>query len=268
MSMFVKLMIVVVVLLASIMAAAYFLRNKLTYFPDKHLVGLPLQMGLEYRDANFTSADGTKLAGWIVEKQNARGWALVCHGNGGNVSYNLELLNTIAKNGFNVLIFDYRGFGNSEGTPTEEGLYADTIAAADFLMEQPGFNPHRFLIYGHSIGAAAALYCAIERRPSELILEAPFSCLADAAASHYPAFIVRPVLGRQYDNMARIGKLLCPLLIVHGMTDGVIPQSLGKKLFDEAKGDKTFASHPNGHNNAHDCSEYENAVRDFIDRFY
>ncbi|MGH9658807.1 MAG: alpha/beta hydrolase [Bryobacteraceae bacterium] len=216
----------------------YFWANRMIYYPHKHPQGLwHLQEQLRAADVWLTAGDGTKLHGWWVAVEGSRVATLFLHGNAGNVTHRVFSFQAITAAGSSVLVVDYRGYGRSEGSPSEKGLYADADAAYEYLLRQ-GYTPERIVIHGESLGSAVAVDLAARKACGALVLEAPFSSAAAVANTVLP--LVGPLVVRSYDSKSKIGRVRAPLLVVHGDRDSVIPFRLGRELFDAAPEPKTF----------------------------
>jgi len=208
------------------------------YWDTKQLVGAS--------DAWLETSDGVKLHGWWVRRENSRLATLFLHGNGDNISYYTPYIEETIAAGSSVLIIDYRGYGRSAGSPSEQGLYHDSDAGYLYLLDQ-GYRAEQIIIYGQSLGSAVAIDLASRRPCAALILEAPFSSASDVAGSLIP--FIGPLLVRSYNSLPKIGGIRVPKLIIHGDRDGTIPLRLGRKPFDAAPGPKTFWIVPGaGHN--------------------
>jgi fermentation-respiration switch protein FrsA (DUF1100 family) len=191
--------------------------------------------GFKREDVRFTSADGTKLHGWMVPYAGSKRAVLYCHGNGEHVAFNADLIKFLSnKLRANVFIFDYRGYGRSEGRPNEAGCIADGRAAQRWLAERVGIQPRDVVLIGRSLGGGVAVALAAEEGARALVLESTFPSMPDAAACHYPWLPVRWAMDNQYDSIARIAGYDGPLLQSHGTMDEIIPSALGRRLFDAA----------------------------------
>lgn len=225
------------------------LLNSLLYFPSRAIVDTPGRAGLDYRDLGFETGDGERLHGWwIPAPEAALGHLLLCHGNAGNVGDRVLHAALLTAIGFDVLLFDYRGYGRSSGRPSEAGTYRDSRAALACLLEQPGVDPERILYLGESLGGACALDLALERPPAGLVLLSAFAGVRELARQHYP-FLPAALVPDAYPTLRRIGQLRAPLLVLHGDADEIVPLSQGRDLLEAAPGPKrmhVFAGR--GHN--------------------
>lgn len=223
------------------------------YHPDpwqdkdwRGISGIPLE------DVWFSSADGTKLFGWYVEATADRPVILWCHGNAGNIINRLDNLRELSRIGLSVFIFDYRGYGRSQGRPSEEGLYQDAIGAHDYLTRQRMIRPERLIVFGRSLGAAVAAELAAQKPAAGLVFESSFPSIEAVARFHYGGLPVHWLLGAEFRLLDRLPQLSLPKLIIHGDQDDIIPIELGRQVFEAAKPPKSFYV-VNGadHNNTH-----------------
>ncbi|NLF07507.1 MAG: alpha/beta hydrolase, partial [Pirellulaceae bacterium] len=230
-----------------VVAASMFMENQLIFFPTRYPGGVWKPEGLEYEDAWFSSADGVRLHGWHVPHDNPRAVILFCHGNAGNVTHRasvLKILHDYA--GASVMIFDYRGYGRSEGKPSGPGVLADARAARAWLAEREQIPESVIVLLGESIGGAVAVDLAARDGARGLVLESTFDALPEVAAYHYPWLPVRWAMRTRLDSASIIGRYRGPLLQAHGDADAIVPLQLGRRLFDAAGEPKRFVLLP-GH---------------------
>jgi fermentation-respiration switch protein FrsA (DUF1100 family) len=225
------------------------MENSLIYFPSVYPEGIRDPPGLQFEDAWFESADGTKLHGWYVPHANPRAVLLVAHGNAGNLSHRYELLQQLAALGVSTMIFDYRGYGRSAGVPGEEGILADARAARRWLATRAGVDENEIVLMGESLGAGVMVDLASRDGARALVLENAFTSLPDVAAFHYPWLPVRTLMRTRMDSAAKIGKFRGPLLQVHGDADTIIPFAIGQQLHAAANEPKTFLTISGGDHN-------------------
>lgn len=195
--------------------------------------------GLPIQDVQFRSADGVKLHGWLVEAPGSPGIVLWCHGNAANVINRLDQLARWHAGGISILIFDYRGYGRSQGRPSEPGLYRDAVAAYELVRER-GWPPERIVLYGQSLGAAVAIELATQRPVAGVILEAPFPSVRAVVKLYYGALPLHWLLCARYDLVSRLARVQAPLLVAHGDSDRIISFRLGREVFDAARQPKEF----------------------------
>jgi hypothetical protein len=236
------------------------------YFPPPRDDGDWEHPGLEIEDAQFTSADGTKLHGWYVEHPRPKAHVLLCHGNAEHVAYLGDLLRLYRDElQCSALAWDYRGYGKSEGTCDEQGILADGRAAQAWLAQRAGIRPGDVVIVGRSLGGGVAVDAAATVGARGLVLERTFTSMPDVAALHYPWLPVRLLMRTQYNSREKIAQYHGPLLMSHGTSDDVIPYEIGRQLFDAAPSKrKTFIAEAGyGHNDPH-TRTYEQALAQFI----
>jgi len=242
----------------------YYLGNRAIYYPERYPKGLwEIQEKLAAKDVWLAARDGAKLHAWWIERPGARVATLFLHGNAGNLTHRAARGLEIAAAGSSVLLLDYRGYGRSEGRPTEKGLYADAEAAYEHLI-QAGHRPERIVVHGESLGTAVAVDLASLRPCGGLILEAPFTSARDVAGRVLP--VLGPLAVWSYNSKRKIGQVRAPILILHGDRDEVIPFDLGRALFDAAPEPKSFwALSGAGHNNLLEVAgaQYRERLRDF-----
>jgi len=196
--------------------------------------------GLPLEDVWFQSSDGTKLFGWYVENAATSAVVLWFHGNAGNIIHRLGNLRELYRLGLSVFLFDYRGYGRSQGSPSEEGLYQDALGAYDHLTRTRLIRPERIILFGRSLGAAVAVEVASQKLAAGLILESSFPSIEAVAKFHYGGLPVHWLLGAEFRLIDRLPNLSLPKLIVHGDQDEIIPLELGRQVFEAAKPPKSF----------------------------
>ncbi|MFA5119289.1 MAG: alpha/beta hydrolase [Candidatus Omnitrophota bacterium] len=238
---------VIVIIILSVFVK--YLEDRSVYFPEKEILASPSVIGLAYEDVSFKTRDGLILNAWFVPADNARNTILLCHGNGGNIGDRLDKIKLLHGLGESVFIFDYRGYGLSEGKPSEKGLYLDAQAAYEYLMISRQVKESRIIVYGESLGSVAALELALKRRPAGIIVEGAFSNAVDMAKIIYPklpSFLFR----NKFDSMRKIVKVSSPVLFFHSRDDEVAPFALGEKLYNASSGSRRFVELSGGHNDA------------------
>jgi len=227
-------------LLVLAIAAALLVANegRFIYFPLRPYDASPAQYGLQAEDLDVTAADGVRLRGWWL-RGGGKTVLVYFHGNGGNISHRLDRSRTLVESlGVDVVLVDYRGYGKSEGRPSEQGLYADGEAIYEAARAR-GFPPERIVLFGESLGCAVAIETALHKPAHAMILEAPFLSVRRMARAVMP--VVPPFLIRtRYDNEAKIGRIDIPKLIAGSDSDDVVPFSQTRRLFELAAEPKTF----------------------------
>ncbi|MDH3691554.1 MAG: alpha/beta hydrolase [Gammaproteobacteria bacterium] len=244
----ISLLSVAAIAYTALLVLVYVFQAHMVYFPYPYLEASPDQANLEFEDVNFNAADGTPLHGWYLPANNALYTVLFFHGNGGNISHRLNTLSIFHRLDLNVFIFDYRGYGLSQGTPTEKGTYSDAEGAWHYLTNSRGVDPSTLLVFGRSLGAGVATWLATQRRPRALIIESAFTSVQDMGAHHYPWLPVRWLSRFHYDSLTRIGNINVPLLVIHSQDDEIVPFSLGRRLFEAARDPKDILQIQGDHN--------------------
>ncbi len=220
------------------------LLNSLLYVPSREIVRQPAELGSSARDLSIETEDEECLHGWWIRAPApSRGHVLFCHGNAGNIGDRVEHAGLLANAGFDVLLFDYRGYGRSSGRPSEEGTYRDARAARRALLLQEEVDESGVLYLGESLGGAVALALALEAPPGGLVLQSTFTSVRDVGRVHYP-FLPSAVVPDAYPSIRLVGKLEAPLLLLHGERDDVVPLSQGRALFEAAAGSKRMRVFP------------------------
>jgi len=225
-------LVVVPILLAIVYTALRFAANSAVYYPLRYPDGLwNLQRDVAATEVWLTARDGVKLNAWWIAAPRAQLVTVFFHGNAGNLTHRIEHMRAIIAAGSSLLLPDYRGYGRSEGKPSEAGLYMDADAAYQWLIDQ-GHAPERIVIQGESLGTAVAVDLAARKACAGVVLEAPFNSAARVAAGILP--FLGPLIMRGFDSKGKIGKVRAPLLFMHGDRDEVIPNELGRDLFAAA----------------------------------
>jgi fermentation-respiration switch protein FrsA (DUF1100 family) len=206
----------------------------LLYFPSRKILQAPADAGLAVDELELATEDGQRLHGWwIAGREPALGHLLFCHGNAGNIGDRVPNAALLTAAGFDVLLFDYRGYGRSSGRPDERGTYRDARAALAALLRRPGVDRGRVFYLGESLGGAVALALAVGCPPRGLILQSTFTSIRDAARAHYP-FIPTVLIPDAYPSLRLIGRLTVPVLVLHGDRDDIVPLAHGQALFAAA----------------------------------
>jgi pimeloyl-ACP methyl ester carboxylesterase len=239
-----------------LMLLLFFFQERLIYFPTKTWAATPATVGLPYEEVWFETADGVKLSGWFVPHHQTQDGAsdssrkviLFFHGNAGNISHRLWSLELFHRLGLSTLIIDYRGYGQSQGSPGEQGTYLDAEAAWRYLVADRQIPPDRIIVFGESLGGAVAAYLAQTHSPQALILFSTFTSVPDMGAQAYPFLPVRLLARVKYDTLARLPEIHCPVLLVHSPGDEVVPYSHGQRLFAAANAPKEFLEIRGRHN--------------------
>jgi fermentation-respiration switch protein FrsA (DUF1100 family) len=221
---------------------------RLVYFPTRGIEATPDSCGLSYEAVTLKASDGTELSGWFVPANDARATLLFCHGNAGNISHRLDSLLIFHRLRLSTFIFDYRGYGQSQGSASEKGTYLDAQAAWDHLVNVRKVPPDHVVVFGRSLGGPIAAWAAKENSPEALILESTFTSLPDVGARLYPWLPVRLISRFRYSTRDHVRQVKCPLLVIHSPDDELIPYALGRKVFEAANEPKEFLEITGPHN--------------------
>ncbi len=242
---------VVALAAVSVLSSIFLFQRRLIYHPRAEAVALPATVLFDgLRDVRIDTSDGVRLHAWYWPGR-ANGYAILfLHGNAGDRSDRRALLRALHDRGYALLALDYRGYGGSEGSPSEAGLYLDAEAAASWLVAA---GHERLVYFGESLGTAVAVELARRRTPHAMVLEAPFDSLVNVAQHHFPWLPVHWLLSDRFWAAKRISEVDAPVLVIHGEQDTVVPQARGRALFDAAASAKTWISVPGaGHNDLRD----------------
>ena len=220
------------------------------YFPIRKIHLTPKEIGLEFEDVYFFSSDGVKLNGWYIPAKEARATVLFCHGNAGNICHRIDVIYLFCKLGLSVFIFDYRGYGRSQGKPTEEGLYRDAQSAHKYLIEKRNLNEGSIVVYGKSIGANVAVELCSKVKTAALISESAFTSALEMGKKLFPFLPLKWLISIKFDALSKIKNITVPKLIIHSEDDKIIPFRHGRKLFEAAPEPKEFYPMRGGHNEA------------------
>jgi len=262
--------VIVVVGIYIIFAGFFFVsQSRYVYYPELVLSADPSHIGLPFENISFETKDRLRLSGWFIPKENARGVLLFCHGNAGNIGHRLESIQDFHQLGLDIFVFDYRGYGESEGKPTEMGTYEDAEAAWRYLVEERQVNPDKIVVFGRSLGGAVASWLASRHTPGALILESTFTSLPDIAATLYPYLPVRLMLRFKYNTVEYLSEVNCPALIIHSRDDEIMPFIHGQRLFETAPEPKKFLELTGTHNEGFIISgtRYEEGLNTFIHEY-
>jgi fermentation-respiration switch protein FrsA (DUF1100 family) len=245
----------------------YFMQPMFLYHPTPDVLFTPGELGMDFEEALFTTQDGLELSGWYIPNEGAELTLLFCHGNAGNITHRLDSVNIFRELGVNCFIFDYRGYGNSEGKPTEEGTYLDAKAAFEWLRENKKAGAHNVIIFGRSLGASIATQLASQVKPRGLIVESGFTSYANMGQKIYPYMPVRWFATFSYNTLEYLQKVHCPVLIVHSRTDELVPFQFGLELYEAANEPKKFVEITGSHNDGFLISGqiYTNNLREWLE---
>lgn len=241
---------------------------KYVYYPMSEIIATPDHIGLPYEDLYLTTEDDVKIHGWYIRHTEPRATMLLLTGNAGNISYRLEKLRIFHELGLSVLIIEYRGYGLSEGTPTEQGTYLDALAAWQYLIVERGIPADKIILYGESLGAGVATWLMDQHAPGGLIVESAFTSIVDIGRHYYPYLPVKLLTRIKYPTLERISNSSCPVLVIHSSDDEIIPLTHGLRLYEAAKEPKFILEISGDHNNGFYISrdQYSNGIARFIEQ--
>jgi alpha-beta hydrolase superfamily lysophospholipase len=248
-------------------ALAWWLQDRLIYIPSREIEADPSAAGLLFRDLLLHLPAGGRVHAWHVPHPKARGTVLFCHGNAGNVSHRVGLLAQLHVLRLSVLIFDYPGFGKSDGRPSEAGCQAAAEAVWAWLTGELGEKPERVVVWGRSLGSTVAVRLAAERAPAALVVEASMTSAVDAGKRHYPWLPVGLLMRNRHAAIEHMAAVRCRKLFFHSRDDEVIPFELGQRLFAAAGEPKRFVELVGRHNECYQQSgeRYGRPLRAFLD---
>lgn len=242
------------------MIAIYFAQSLFIYLPDmptRNLETSPTDINLQYDNVYLTTKDQIQIHSWYIPTNNAKKTILFMHGNAGNISHRLETIQIYHKLGFNIFLFDYRGYGESSGKPSEKGTYLDAIAAWDYLTKEKKITADEIIIFGRSLGGGVATELAKNVSPTMLILESTFTSMPNISKEHYPFMPTNIIVKHKYDTVRKLKDITCPVVVIHSRNDEVIPFAHGQLIFDHANEPKSFIELRGGHGNGFMLSKNE-----------
>jgi fermentation-respiration switch protein FrsA (DUF1100 family) len=269
MRMLFNLGIVIAIAYAVLAAIVFFVQPHLVYYPQvgRSLIATPSDEGLAYETIELTTSDGETLHGWFVPAPEAKGTVLILHGNAGNISGRMGYLTMFYRLGYNTFIFDYRGYGQSSGTPSEQGTYRDATAAWEYLVRKRAIAPSSVVLLGESLGGAIASWLAVREKPGLLVLASAFTSVPDMGARLYPYLPVRLLSRFEYNTLDHLKDVTCPVFVAHSPQDEIVPFEQGQALSEAAPNPKQFLELQGGHNDGfvYTREEWANVLGEFID---
>ncbi len=226
------------------MALLRSIENRFIFSPPRYPEGFsPARvhpLGLE--EIWIATDDGVRLNAWFLANSSSPMVLLWFHGNATNIGQQLDELETYSRLGTNILALDYRGYGKSEGSPDEAGVYRDAEAAYRYLVDQRRFTPASIIVYGHSLGGAVAVDLAARHECGGLIVESSFTNTGEMARRMFHVPFIEHLPRSRFDSLAKIARVRAPILVIHGTRDQVIPFSMGQRLYEAAPEPKSFLS--------------------------
>lgn len=232
----------------------WFMQDRIIFYPTRELEITPAEAGLsQYHDVMIATPDGEKIHAWYIQPEQAfdlesRRVVLFCHGNGGNISHRLETARFVVDLGAPILLFDYRGYGRSEGKPSEEACYADAKAAYDWLTTEQKIASRDIVVFGRSLGGAVAVDLARRVDCGGLIVESSFTSSADMGRRMFFGLPVGFLVRHKFDALSKIGGISCPVLVTHSPEDDIVPYEMGERLFESAPEPRQFIRLQGTHN--------------------
>jgi fermentation-respiration switch protein FrsA (DUF1100 family) len=245
-----ELLIPVAIAYGAVLVLVFVFQSHLVFYPGmgREVMLSPQSYGLRYETVELRTADGETLQAWWVPADNARGVVLFFHGNAGNISHRLDYLLMFNRLRYTTFILDYRGYGKSTGSPSEEGTYRDAEAAWEYLRHARLAQPQDVVVAGESLGGAVATWLAVKVHPRAVLLFSTFTSVNDLGAQVYWFLPVRLLSRIGYDNLENLKRIQAPVFIAHSRDDDVVPYSHGRKLFEAAAEPKAFLEMRGGHN--------------------
>ena len=244
----------------------------MVFHPGKSIAATPAAFDLPYEEVRISTSDGESLGAWFIPGPKGQNpgsglTLLFFHGNAGNISHRLDSVAVFHQLGLDVLIVDYRGYGQSTGRPSVDGTLLDAEAAWEWLRLHKGLTPDRLVLFGRSLGGGPASYLAARLKPRGLILESTFTSLHDVAKDMFPEFLVSLLLRQDYDVRARLSGLRLPLLVAHSPDDETVPYALGRELYENYAGSKSFLALRGSHNTGYrtDREMYIRGLASFLE---
>jgi pimeloyl-ACP methyl ester carboxylesterase len=247
---------IVIAVYVGLTAYMFVFQARYIYFPWAEIQATPADINLDYEDVWLDTADGGRVHGWFIpaKAEKARGCVLLCHGNGGNISHRLTSIAIFHELGLATFLFDYRGYGQSPGRPSEKHTYADAEAAWNYLVSEHQFAPHEIVLFGRSLGGAIAAHQASKQPPGLLVLDSSFTSIVDMGRELYPYLPVGLLARYRYNTRQYLRQVKCPVLIIHSREDEMINFQHGLALYEAAPEPKRFIEIRGGHNTTLDIT--------------
>lgn len=240
------ILIIIPLILGLMVAGLRYIEKRTLFYPTRSTDIYPDRLGLNFEEVFFYSSDKVKLYGWFIPSKKARYTILFCHGNAGNISHRVEKVKFFNQLGCNVFVFDYRGYGKSKGSPSENGLYRDARSAYAYLLNK-GINANSIIGYGESIGGAVVTDLASENKLAGFILDSTFSNVEDIVKLSYH-YIPSWAFSSKFNSIYKIKSINMPKLIIHSINDEIVPFELSRKIYNASPEPKDFLQIRGGHN--------------------
>ena len=252
-------------------AALYLMQNRMVFLadmPGRALTATPGDAGFSYQDVLIMTGDGVRLHGWFVPANQSKATVLFLHGNAGNISHRLDSIAIFRELGLDTLIIDYRGYGQSKGKPSEQGTYADALAAWRYLVNERGIAPENIVIFGRSLGGAVASWLAAQATPGAVIIESCFTSAPDMAQRLYPFLPARLITRLKYPVKENVTQISSPLLVIHSRQDEIIPFDMGRAIHAAAPEPKSMLVLQGDHNGGflQSRDQYLAGLDEFLDQ--
>jgi len=268
---FVSVLTIAVSVYLLLVLVLYLLQGRMVFLsnlPGRALTASPNNIGLNYEEVSLATRDSEILHGWYITATNPVGVVLFFHGNAGNISHRLDSIEIFQELDLDVLIIDYRGYGQSSGKTSERGTYIDAQTAWDYLVNKRGVAPGKIVIFGRSLGGAVASWLASRTKPGAVILESCFTSGVDMGSRLYPFLPVRLITRLKYPVKEYVKHVSSPLLIIHSQQDEIIPFDMGQSIFAAAPEPKEMLVISGDHNGGFLLNriQYLAAIGKFLDR--
>lgn len=249
-----------------IAGALYLLQQQMVYHPTKAIGATPSTLGYEFEDVQLVTEDEVRIHGWFIPSDSTDLTVLYFHGNAGNISGRLETIQLLHELGLNVFIIDYRGYGKSDGSPSEQGTYKDARAAWKYLQSSRAISDSSIVIMGRSLGGSVAAWLAARKSPAATVIESTFTSAADLGADLYPWLPVRWMINFEYNTLQNIREIDSPLFMAHSRDDQVVPFHHGEKLFEAARDPKKFIELEGSHGSGfwETGAKYRDGLKKFL----
>jgi fermentation-respiration switch protein FrsA (DUF1100 family) len=259
----VNVAVALVALAVAVVAFFWLTERRLIYFPSTDLPS-PAEAGLGDAElVSLSTSDGLRLNAWFLtaSEPSPPFTVIVFHGNAGNRAHRAPLALSLRRQGLQVLLVDYRGYAENPGAPSEEGITADAQAALAYLEKRPDVDRSRIVYFGESLGTAVAVRLAVEHPPAALILRSPFTSLVDVGRYHYPFLPVGLLMRDRFATIDISPRLRCPVLVIAGGRDTVVPIEFTRRLYDAIAAPKTFLELPSADHNDYELLAGEEMIR-------